>query len=96
MSRNNGREQYDDRGGAGHNGLTRGHGVRDRERGREDQRGVEEKEEDVISIILAGPYGEVRHTLATTTTECSCVQVHPLQAGKDCLPGRHTVTHHCN
>jgi hypothetical protein len=62
MLRNNGGEQYDDRGGAGHNGLPRDHSVRDRERGRENLRGVEEEEEeDVMSIILAGPYGEVRH-----------------------------------
>jgi len=61
MLRNVG-EQCDDRGGAGNNGLPRGHSVRDRERGRENLRGVEEEEEeDVMSIILAGPYGEVRH-----------------------------------
>jgi hypothetical protein len=50
------------------------HSVRDGERGQEDQRGggVEE-EEDVMSIILAGPYGEVRHALASTSALASCI-----------------------
>lgn len=73
MLRNVG-EQCDDRGGAGNNGLPRGHSVRDRERGRENLRGVEEEEEeDVMSIILAGPYGEVRHALASTSALASCI-----------------------
>jgi hypothetical protein len=70
------------RGGAGHSGRRHSvpdpdavcHSVRDGERGQEDQRGggVEE-EEDVMSIILAGPYGEVRHALASTSALASCI-----------------------